>query len=127
MEKGMKGKQEVVVTGELTASAVGSGTASVYATPMMIALVEKTCMLSVAPSLLEGEGTVGTMVNVSHLSATPVGMKVRCESELVEVDRRRLVFKVSVYDECGLVGEGTHERFIVNNDKFQAKADSKNK
>ncbi|WP_330679727.1 thioesterase family protein, partial [Emergencia timonensis] len=75
--------------------------------------------------LEEGSGTVGTQLNVSHLSATPLGMTVRCESELTEVDGRKLVFKVAAYDDAGLIGEGTHERFIVKNEKFQAKADSK--
>ena len=125
MEKGLKGRQDTLVTEELTAVHVGSGLAKVYATPMMLALMEKTCMLSVAPFLQEGEETVGTLVEITHNSATPVGMKVYCESELIEIDRRRLVFKVSAYDERGLIGEGTHERFIVNGGKFQQKADAK--
>lgn len=125
MEIGIKGSKKIVVTEELTAAHIGSGLVSVFATPMMIALMEGTCAESVAPFLAEGEGTVGTHVNVSHCSATPVGMEVRCKSELVEVDRRHLTFKVAAYDERGLIGEGTHERFIINSAKFQAKIDAK--
>lgn len=125
LEAGIKGMQEVKVVDENTALAMGSGTLKVFATPSMIALMEKTAWESVAPHLEEGSGTVGTRLDISHLSATPLGMTVRCESELVEVDGRKLVFKVAAYDEAGLIGEGSHERFIVKNEKFQAKADSK--
>lgn len=125
LEKGIKGRQEDVVTMELTASHIGSGSVRVLATPMMIALMERTCRLSVKPCLEEGQETVGTHVNVSHVSATPVGMKVWCECELIEIDRRRLVFKVGAYDEKGLVGEGTHERFIIDVARFQAKTEDK--
>lgn len=125
LEVGIKGKQEVQVVDANTAIAMGSGTLKVFATPSMIALMEKTAWESVAPHLEEGSGTVGTQLHVSHLSATPLGMTVRCESELIEIDGRKLVFKVAAYDQAGLIGEGTHERFIVKNEKFQAKADSK--
>lgn len=125
LEAGIKGNQEVKVTDENTALAMGSGTLKVFATPSMIALMEKTAWESVSPYLEEGSGTVGTHLDVSHLSATPLGMTVRCESELIQVDGRKLVFKVAAYDDGGLIGQGTHQRFIVKNDKFQAKADSK--
>ena len=125
IQVGIKGQQEAVVTEDMLASNVGSGLVKVYATAMMIALIEKAAVLSVEPYLEAGQGTVGTHVNVSHCSATPVGMKVRAESELIEIDRRRLVFKVAAYDERDLIGEGLHERFIIDNAKFQAKADSK--
>lgn len=125
LEVGIKGRIEQTVVYELTADYIGSGMVKVFATPMMIAMMEKTCRLSVAPYLEPGDGTVGTHVNVSHCAATPEGMKVWCDSELIEVDRRRLVFKVAAYDERGLIGEGTHERFIINNEKFQKKTDSK--
>ena len=125
LETGITGRHEEVVTYELTAAKVGSGLVEVYATPMMIALMEKTCAQTVEPYLDEGDGTVGTLVNVTHSAATPVGMKVWCECELVEIDRRRLVFKVTAHDDRGLIGEGTHERFIINKAKFQAKVDSK--
>lgn len=125
MHTGIKGHTETIVTEEQTALYVGSGSVSVFATPMMIALIEKTASSSVEPFLEEGQSTVGTLVNVSHVSATPVGMKVWCDSELVEIDRRRLVFKVSAFDESGLIGEGVHERFIIDKEKFQAKAEAK--
>lgn len=125
LEAGIKGRQETVVTEEQLAVNVGSGKVRVFATPMMIALIEKTASLSVEPELGEGQTTVGTLLNVSHCSATPLGMKVWAESELVEIDRRRLVFKVAAFDEAGLIGEGTHERFIIDMEKFQSKTDSK--
>ena len=115
----------MAVTPELSAQHIGSGTVLVLSTPMMIALMERTSRTSVKPFLDEGQETVGTHVNVSHLSATPVGLTVHCETELIEVDRRKLVFKVAVYDTDGLVGEGTHEWFIIDEAKFQAKAESK--
>ena len=122
---GIKGKQELVVTKENTAKAMGGGTLEVFATPAMIALMEKTAYESVAPELEEGSGTVGTALNVKHVAASPVGMKITCESELVKVDGRALTFSVKAYDEKGLIGEGEHERFIIYNEKFQAKADAK--
>ena len=125
LETGIKGEQKVEVVYENTATAVGSGVLEVFATPCMIALMEKTACDSVIPYLEEGNGTVGTEVNVKHLSATPIGMTVRCESELVEIDGRRLVFKVAAFDDAGLIGEGMHERFIVNNEKFQSKTNRK--
>lgn len=123
---GTKGHLEQMVTPELTAARIGSGLVEVFATPMMIALIEQTCLESVLPYLADGEGTVGTFVNVAHTAATPVGMHVWCDSELVETDRRRLVFAVKAYDECGPIGEGTHERFVIDTVKFQAKINAKN-
>lgn len=125
IEIGIRGEQSQQVTAELTAARVGSGLARVFATPMMIALMEKTCADSVEPYLAEGESTVGTHIDVAHCAATPVGMTVRCESELTAVDRRRLTFRVRVYDDKELIGEGTHERFIIDSARFQAKADAK--
>lgn len=122
---GIKGTQSVTVSNDNTAATMGSGTLAVFATPAMIALMEKTAYLSVQDALDEGMGSVGTLLNVKHLAATPVGMQVTCESELVEIDARRLVFTVKAYDETGLIGEGTHERFIVQNEKFLAKTNAK--
>ena len=110
------------VTKETTAAALGSGLLEVYATPAMVALMEETCMRSVQEELEEGCGTVGTGLTIHHISATPVGMKVRCASKLVEVDGRKLVFDVQAFDEAGLIGQGTHERFIIDNEKFFQKA-----
>ena len=125
LPKGIVGTKELTVTKDKTAAAVGSGLLDVFATPQMIALMEATASESVAPYLDEGSTSVGTLVNVSHVAATPVGMKVRCESELTEVDGRKLTFTVKAFDECGLIGEGTHERFVVFSEKFMAKTNAK--
>ena len=125
IEAGIKGFLEREVTQELTAQALGSGLLPVFATPALIALAEETATKSVAAALEQGQGTVGTRVEIAHLAATPVGMKVRCESELTEVDRRRLVFSVAVYDEAEKIAEGIHERFIIDNAKFMEKAQGK--
>ncbi len=121
IQKGIKGRLEQTVTPEMSAARVGSGLVDVFATPMLVALVEQTCYESVLPYLDEGQGTVGTLVNVTHVSATPIGKRVWCESELTEVDRRRLVFSVKAYDEYGTIGEGTHERFVIDTAKFMEK------
>ncbi|MBQ7623504.1 MAG: thioesterase family protein [Bacteroidales bacterium] len=122
IETGIKGMQEAVVLPEHTAKHIGSGTVLVLSTPMMIAMMERTCRMSVKPYLDEGQETVGTHVDVSHEKAVPVGKKIRCESEVIEIDRRRITFSVAVYDECGaVVGRGKHERFIIDEKRFGAK------
>ena len=125
LEKGIRGPGESIVTQENTAKAMGSGELDVYATPAMIALMEETAYKSVASDLDEGSGSVGTLMNVKHVAASPVGMKITCQSELESVEGRKLTFKVEAYDETGLIGEGIHERFIIVNNKFQEKADKK--
>jgi predicted thioesterase len=125
LQIGIRGSGEAVVTEALTAKAMGSGELPVYATPAMVTLVEETAWKSVAPALEPGQGTVGTKLDLAHLAATPLGRKVRCETELIGIDRRRLTFSAAVYDEAGKIGEGTHERFIVDNERFLAKADGR--
>lgn len=125
LEVGIKGKKEIYVTNENTARAMCSGAAMVFATPAMIALMECTARESIQGELEEGCSTVGTAVNVKHVSASPVGMKITCETKLIKVDGRALTFLVKAFDEKGLIGEGEHERFIIFVDKFQAKADAK--
>ncbi len=125
LEIGLKGCQTETVTEEKTACAVGSGSLAVYATPAMTALMEKTAMDSVAGELEDGMTTVGTLLDIVHTSASPVGAKITCESELTEIDRRRLVFRVTAYDDAGEIGKGTHERFIVDSVKFLGKTNSK--
>ncbi|MDO5323572.1 MAG: thioesterase family protein [Clostridia bacterium] len=125
MKTGIRGEQMIIVTEQQTAKYLGSGELAVFATPCMIALMENTAYKSVQPFLDPGQGTVGTLLNVKHLAATPVGMEVRCETKLIEIDRKRLVFEVKAFDACGLIGEGTHERFVIDNQKFMQKANGK--
>lgn len=124
---GIRGEKAQLVEPENTAAVLGSGCLPVFATPAMITLMELCAAESVGELLDEGFSTVGTGIDIKHLSATPVGMRVRCETELVEVDRRRLVFVCRAYDEAGLIGEGKQERFIVENEKFMAKVEQKKK
>ena len=125
LQIGITGSLEKIVTKEDTALVHKSGTLEVFATPAMIALIEETAWSSVAGELEEGMATVGTALNVRHLSATPVGMKVTCQTRVKEVDGRRIVFEVEVFDEVNKIGEGEHERFIIQSDKFQKKTDEK--
>ena len=127
LKSGVRGEAWVEVNESNTAIAYGSGGVSVFATPAMIGLMEKAALSSVDPLLEEGMTTVGTVINVQHLAATPVGMKVTALSELVEVDGRRLVFKVEARDEAEIVGRGTHERFVVPQKKFLDRASAKKK
>ena len=122
---GVRAERDVLVTAENTARALGSGGLPVYATPAMITLMELCAAESVLPYLPEGSSSVGTRIDVKHLSATPVGITVRCETELVEVDRRRLVFACKAFDDAGLIGEGIQERFVVDNAKFMEKTEQK--
>ncbi len=125
LEIGIKGKETVMVGEENSAKTMGSGTLDVFATPAMIALMEKTAWKSVEAELEEGSGTVGIRLDVSHDAPTPFGMKVTCESELIAIDGRKLTFQLRVYDEKSEVGKGIHERFIIYNEKFQSKANEK--
>ena len=122
---GIKGKTIIKVDESVSAKMAASGEMDVYGTPYMIALMERTADESVRPYLEDGCATVGTLVNVKHISATPMDMEAYAVSELLEVDGRRLVFKVEAYDEVGLIGEGIHERFIINKEKFMAKTNGK--
>lgn len=122
---GIENNSEVKVCENNTALALGSGTLAVFATPAMIALMEKTAAQSVENYIDEAQTTVGTKLDVKHVAATPVGMTVKCESKLIDIDRSRLVFEVKAYDETGLIGEGIHERFIVDSEKFLNKTNKK--
>ena len=119
---GLKGRAETVVKEELTAKACCSGALPVFGTPFLCALMEEAAWRSIAPCLEEGQSTVGTKLEISHDSATPVGMKVWAESEVTEVDGKRIVLKVAAYDEKGPIGQGVHERFIITDERFLAKA-----
>lgn len=119
--KGLRHNEQLVVEHKDTAAVYGSGALEVFATPSMIALMEKTCLMSVCDKIGEGNTTVGIAVNIKHLKASPVGATIHCEAELMEVDRRRLVFSVKCFEGDTLVGEGSHERFVVESAKFMAK------
>ena len=125
MNIGIKNKIELNVTADKTAKVVGSGSLDVFATPAMIALMEQTAAESVEKELEQGMTTVGIKINVEHLAATPVGMDVTCQSTLVEVDGRKLVFDIEAFDECGIIGKAYHERFIVDSKRFMDKTLSK--
>ena len=115
---GLKGKQEFQVMPADSAKAFRSGSLDVLATPVLIASAEETCADLVQPMLDSGMGTVGTQVNIRHVAPTPIGMKYHCECELTEIDGRKLSFQVTLFDEIEKIGEGTHERFIINEEKF---------
>ena len=125
IEVGMNFTVKITVGDPDTAKAVGSGTLAVLATPRMIALMEEAAYKCIGAELESGSSSVGTLMNVKHLSATPVGMDVSVIAEVTEVDGRRVVFKVEAYDAKGIIGEGVHERFIVFEEKFVAKTYSK--
>lgn len=125
LEIGIKGKQYTMVDKENTAAAMGSGLLPVFATPSMVAMMEAAAMNSIALCLSETESTVGISLNVRHVAPTPIGMVVHCESELIAIDGKKLTFAVTAYDECGKIGEGVHERFIVDAARFTAKANAK--
>ena len=122
---GTKGRADCLVTNDTTAAAAGSGTLPVFATPWMAALMEQAAQTSLQPYLNEGESSVGTRLSIDHLSATPVGLKVWAESEVTAVDGRKICLDVAAYDEAGLIGKGTHERFIIAAERFLAKAEAK--
>ncbi len=113
------------VTENNTALSVGSGSLKVYATPAMLALMEKAACEAIKELLGDGETTVGTNLNVNHVAATPVGMQVTATAELVSRDGREFTFKLTASDEKGLIGEGTHKRFCVLSDRFTEKTYSK--
>jgi fluoroacetyl-CoA thioesterase len=115
---GLTGEATTTVVHENTAAAVGAGGVEVFGTPMMIALMEMAAWRAVEDKLEPGLVTVGTLVNVKHLAATPLGQQVRAYAELLEIDGRRLIFKVEAYDERQKIGEGIHERYIVQLERF---------
>lgn len=118
MELHIKHEETTVVTEQNIASVVDPMLPPVYATPQMIALMEKTCFACVQPYLEEGCITVGVGINVKHSAATPIGQTIRCTCELIEIDRKMLRFAVTAYDEKGEIGSGEHQRAIVNREKF---------
>lgn len=125
LNKGIKNTITINVTQDKTAKVMGSGTLDVFATPAMVALMEQTAAQSVQDLLDDGITSVGTMINVEHLSADPVGIEVTCESTLVEVDNRKLCFDIVVSDKHGIVGKAYHERFLIKSESFMTKTNAK--
>ena len=118
---GAIGQATVLVTPETTAASFGNPGAMVFATPLLVGLMEKAAIAALSPFLEDGEGSVGTKVDIVHLAATPVGMTVRAEARLVEAVGKRAVFEVTAYDDVEKVGNGTHERYIIQTAPFFAK------
>ena len=119
---GMKGTASTIVEREDTAYEVGSGSLLVYATPCMVALMEGAACEAIEQALEEGKTTVGTMLNIQHLSATPVGLEVRAVAEVTAVEGKVITFNVEAFDEAGQIGKGTHQRVIVPTEKFLERA-----
>lgn len=117
--------KEITVTDDLLACHVGSGIVNVYATPMMIALMENTACECLNPFLDEGETSVGVMMNTTHDAATPAGMKVSVTAEITAIDRKKVSFSIIAKDEKDVIGKASHDRFVVVKEKFEAKAQSK--
>lgn len=122
---GVTGQAKEKVTSENTAKKYGSGSIDVYATPAMIGLMEKAALSAVDPLLPEGFSTVGIMLDVKHMAATPIGMEATAKAELIDVEGKKLKFRVEAYDGKDKIGEGEHERFIVELNKFMARVESK--
>ena len=115
---GMKGEACTLVEKEDTAAEVGSGSLLVYATPCMVAMMEGAACEAIDACIPEGSTTVGIELNITHLAATPVGMEVRAEAEVIAVEGKIITFAVTAYDEAGKIGEGTHKRCIVHTQRF---------
>ena len=119
---GMKGEVATLAEREDTAKEVGSGSLLVYATPCMVALMEGAACEAIQEALSDTQTTVGTELNIQHISATPVGLEVRAEAEVIAVDGKVITFAVKAFDEAGEIGNGIHKRVIVNTQKFLEKA-----
>ncbi|MFZ2538261.1 MAG: thioesterase family protein [Oscillospiraceae bacterium] len=115
-------EKEITVTKNLLAVNVGSGDVSVFATPMMLSLMEEVSAKCLAEFLDEGMTSVGTSITASHVAATPVGMKVKACAQITTVEGKKVSFTITASDEKGVIGEGTHNRFIVDREKFNQKA-----
>ncbi len=122
---GLTGEAIAQVTPEVTARHLGSGTMSVFATPEMVRLMERAAVNALKPYLAPGQQSVGTLVNVRHLAATPLGATVTARAELLAIEGRRLTFRVSAYDGTDTIGEGMHERALIDLARFEAKVAAK--
>ena len=122
---GMKGEVSTTVEREDTALEVGSGSLLVYATPCMVALMEGAACEAIEEAMDENKTTVGTELNIQHISATPVGLDVRAEAVVTAVDGKVITFEITAWDEAGEIGKGTHKRVVVPTQKFLEKAYNK--
>jgi predicted thioesterase len=125
IQTGLTGEKTSSVTVELTAKHIGSGRVDVYATPAMIALMEAAAVAAIDHLLPEGKTTVGTKLDVRHLAATPLGEQVKAHAEVTAVEGRKVTFRLRAWDEHEMIGEGTHERFVIDEDRFIARMRTK--
>jgi predicted thioesterase len=125
LRSGLNGEASVVVDEHNTAQAVGSGSVPVFATPAMAALIEAAAVSAVADVLSEDQTTVGVYLDLQHLAATPIGLTVRAEAKLVNVEGRRLTFRVTAYDDVEQIGIGSHQRMLVDASRFLARTQAK--
>jgi len=125
VEPGLMGEAERRVSEELTAVRWGSGLVPVLGTPALVGLMEQAAVAALEGRLPAGQTSVGVRIDVQHLAATPVGMRVRARAELVAVEGRRLVFHIEAWDEVERIGEATHERVVVEEERFLARVDGK--
>jgi fluoroacetyl-CoA thioesterase len=125
LQVGLKGTAGIVVGEQHTAPKVGSGRVHVLATPVMINLIEAAALAAVEHLLPAGQQSLGTHLDVRHFAATPVGMRVQAEAELVKIDGRLLTFRVSAADAIEVIGEGTHERVVVTLERFDQRVQKK--
>lgn len=125
IEMGATGHAEALVAEQNTAIAAGSGTLPVFGTPFMAALMEAAAVAALAPHMAEGESSVGTRLDISHDAATPIGMSVRAEAEVTGAEGRKITFAVRAFDSAGQIGGGTHERFIIDAERFLSKAQNR--
>ncbi len=122
---GAKAEASTIVDRHNTAAEMGSGSLPVFATPAVVALAEKAACMVLEPFIDDGVTTVGTMMNISHVSASPLGAQITATACLTEIDGRRYVFEVTACDNAGLIAKGTHERFAVRSESFMKKAEAK--
>lgn len=125
LRSGLNGEASTLVDDHNTAQAIGSGSVPVFATPAMAALVEAAAVNAVAEVLGEDQTTVGVSLDLQHLAATPIGMTVRAEAKLVNVEGRRLTFRVTAYDDIEQIGIGSHQRMLVETSRFLARTQKK--
>ncbi|MCG8572781.1 MAG: thioesterase family protein [Spirochaetes bacterium] len=127
MKEGLKLTLEKKVTPQESASQYGSGTVEVFATPAMIAFMEQTALKCVAPHLEAGTTTVGIGIDIKHLKATPINMKVKCQAIVTKIDGKKITFQIEAWDEMDKIGTGTHIRYVIDIEQFSQQLEEKKK